>query len=233
MKNERPRYMPDAAQVLKDCDPTTFDERQGKALERVRDAGLLERLTPEPAGRVSAPSPWAKDGGGADGVDKAALPSARVPAAASTPAEERPVTKAAAPVKPARRWPVSWIVVMGCIGVGLTAMLTAVLVMLGRTTEPKASAPTESAMATVDAVPSATVIPRTAATAKAPALPVAPSTPSATTIPAPSAPPRKLPSKVHAPPEEPHAAVPPAPVKAPQAPPSAPPEPPPSPKIIE
>jgi hypothetical protein len=148
--------MPDVGKVLKDYDPATFDERQRKALAKVREAGLIDRLTPEPAGRVSAPSPWAKDAAEAEaGLDGAALPSAMAPAA---PAEERPVTKRAAPPEGARRrWPATWIVVLGCIGFMLAVGLMSVVVMMGRSTDPKGQAgPGESAaVATAPSAPAA------------------------------------------------------------------------------
>ena len=89
MKNDRPKYMPDVAKVLRENEPTAFAERERNALAKLREEGIIERFTPAPGARVSAPSPWAKDGadGAGAAIDKAELPSAMAPAV-----EERPVT---------------------------------------------------------------------------------------------------------------------------------------------
>jgi cytoskeletal protein RodZ len=192
MTPARGRNKPDVDRILEEYDPATFEQRQRKALAKVHEAGLIERLTPEPAGRPGARA------------------SAMGPAA---PAEERPVTK---PARPAarRRWPATWVVVLGCVGVMLTAMLAAVLVMTARAREAadkaaamlsaaaRAPAVTTAPIATV--APTATVAPLAAA-------------PSTAALPPPSAQPRRsLPVKPHEPQEAPSAAVP-----APQPPPTA------------
>jgi hypothetical protein len=122
MKDDRQKYMPDVEKVLREHDPATFDERQRKALTRAYQAGLIDRLTPQPDGRVSAPSPWATAGAeaAAGEIDKAALPSAMAPDA-TAPVEERPVTKRVGPVEAMkRRWPQSWKLVLGFALVGLS-----------------------------------------------------------------------------------------------------------------
>jgi hypothetical protein len=132
MKNDRPKYMPDVAKILRENEPAAFEARQRKALAKVYEAGLIERLTPEPVARPSGPSPWAKEGAGAGAeIDAAALPSAMMPAASLAPAEERPVTKAARPV--VWVWPATWKLVAGC---ALLAVAMPLLVVLaGRSKE--------------------------------------------------------------------------------------------------
>jgi hypothetical protein len=166
MKHDRPKYMPDVAKVLRENEPAAFAERERQALAKLREEGLIERLTPEPAKRVSAPSPWAKDGEGAGGeVDKAELPSAMMPAA-----DERPVTKPVETSAAKQWWPPSWKVAVGVAVMTALAFGLAVGVMAGRAKE-KATAAAASAIvvmpsasATEEVVPNATAIPRPAAT---------------------------------------------------------------------
>jgi hypothetical protein len=213
MKHDRSKYMPDVGKVLQETDPATFDERQRKALEKVREAGLIERLTPEPAARVSAPSPWAAKGDSADGasaeIDKAALPSAMGPVA--TRAEEPQVTTVAKPKTAVRRWPVSWKVMAGgaLLTVAALGMLVGMIVM--HVKEPADKAP---------AMPSATAMPSTTAMEEAVpnawAIPSAEATASVTAMPSATAVPRvKLQGKPRAVSDDPYdAAVPIAPVTA-------------------
>jgi hypothetical protein len=153
------KYSPDMATLLRETDPAKRRANRLKALESV--------ARPTPAGFFRP----ADD-------DVEALPST----GAATGAEERPVTKAAAPAKAARRWPATWLLVLGCIGVGLTAMLTAVVVMLGRTTE-SAGAVTPARSAAANVVPSVTatanVVPSVTATASATVMPSVTATASA------------------------------------------------------
>jgi hypothetical protein len=121
MNNDRPKYVPDVAKVLRDNEPAAFDERERQALTKLRQEGLIDRLTPEPASRVSAPSPWGKKGASAE-IDAAALPSAMMPAA-----DVQPVTKPVAARGEKRRWPGTWIVVGGAIAFMLAVGLVAVV----------------------------------------------------------------------------------------------------------
>src|SRR5262245_25022036 len=105
MKDDLNKYDPDVRKVLAESTPERIKERWRKAVEKLVDAGLIDRVTPPPEGhpeaeppegatpgadtRASAPSPWAA-GAGSE-IDKGELPSAMAPAA---PPEERPVTKA-------------------------------------------------------------------------------------------------------------------------------------------
>jgi hypothetical protein len=152
------------------------DTTPEKVAERVHKA--LQNVDPTDLARRSAPAPV-------------------------LPAEERPVTK---PARPAarRRWPATWIVVLGCVGVMLTAMLAAVLVMTARAKEaadkaaarmsPAATAPAVTTAPTATAAPvqpTATAVPTTTTGAS----PVMSGTPSI------APPPRKLPAKRQAPQE--------------------------------
>src|SRR6185295_2402622 len=100
MKDDLSKYMPDVGKVIEESRPELVKARRRKAVEKLVDAGLIDRATPAPAAvpapaaRTSAPSPWAKDGGAGARIDfdREALPSAAAPAAVA-PAEERPVTK--------------------------------------------------------------------------------------------------------------------------------------------
>jgi hypothetical protein len=242
MKDDLSKYMPDVGKVLEESRPERIKARRRKAVEKLVDAGLIERETPPPAveARVSAPSPWAKDGEGASAeIDKEELPSAMAPAAAP-PAEERPVTKAAKPEAARQSLRASWRVVLACVGLLLAVMLTAVLVMVGRMKEAVSKAATTVAetakpgtMATTpdDGVPSGAALP--SPTAEATAMPAA----TATTTATPAS--RKLPVKrpgpkqEHVDPAPPTSAAPTAPRVLATAAPSTPPEPPPVPKIIE
>jgi hypothetical protein len=185
MKNDRPKYMPDVAKILRDNEPAAFEARQRKALAKVYAAGLIDRLTPEPVARVSAPSPWAKDEASAGAeIDAGALPSATMPAA-----EERPVTKAAE--RTVRTWPATWKLIAGC---ALLAVAMPVLVLMaGRSKEPNGQAAgTGSAMPAVVPSVAATEVPALngvaipSATADAPASVTA--TPQTTAVPAPGLP---------------------------------------------
>jgi hypothetical protein len=196
MKHDLRNYVPDVAKVLEESHPEAIEKRQRKAREKLREAGLLDRATPAPAARASAPSPWAKDGA-RPSFDQEALPSALVPAA---PAEDRPVTKAAAPA--VKRWPATWILVLGSIGFMLAVALTGVLVLMGRATvaAEKAAAVPPSAAATADPVP----IPKgTMDATGAPSAAAAPSTTataSVSTVPSSTAPPTASPTPSAAPP---------------------------------
>jgi hypothetical protein len=184
MTHARGRNKPDIDRILEEYDPATFEQRQRKALAKVQEAGLIERLTPEPTGRPSARA------------------SAMGPAA---PAEERPVTKPARPAAK-RRWPATWIVVLGCLGVMLTAMLAAVLVVTARARE--AADKAAAMMSAAARVPAVTTAPLATAATAQPSAPVA-AVPSAASIHPPSAQPRRLlPVKPHEPQEAPSAAVP-------------------------
>jgi hypothetical protein len=176
MTHERPKYMPDVAKVLRDNQPAAFAERERNALAKLREEGLIERFTPEPTARVSAPSPWAKDsadGAGAK-IDKAALPSANAPVA---PAEEPQVTTVAKPKTAVRRWPVSWKVMAGgaLLTVAALGMLVGMIVMHVKEPADKAPAmPSATAMpsttAMEEAVPNAWAIPSAEATASVTAM---------------------------------------------------------------
>jgi hypothetical protein len=163
MDHKRPKYMPDVQKVLRDCEPEVLEARTRKAIQKVYEAGLIDRLTPEPAPdrarRESAPSPWAKDGSDASagGIDKEALPSAMVPAP-SPPAEERPVTKRVGPVEAMqRRWPQSWKLVGAAGLVAVMAAPVTLAVLAWRTREPVAKvAAASAAPAVVTEVPSVT-----------------------------------------------------------------------------
>jgi hypothetical protein len=210
MTHERPKYMPDVAKVLRDNQPAAFAERERNALAKLREEGLIERFTPEPTARVSAPSPWAaKDGGAGAEIDKAALPSAMGPVA--TRAEEPQVTTVAKPETAMRRWPVSWKVMAGgaLLTVAALGMLVGMIVM--HVKEPADKAP---------AMPSATAMPSTTAMEEAVpnawAIPSAEATASVTAMPSATAVPRvKLQGKPRAVSDDPYdAAVPIAPVTA-------------------
>jgi hypothetical protein len=158
------KYEPELKTILREIDPERAKRRQEEAMESLQrptppmffepvERGGAEDGAPEDeAARVSAASPWAKDGAGA-GIDAAALPSAMRPAAVA--AEERPVTKTARPAA-RRRWPASWILVLGGVGFLLAVALLAVVVMLGKAKE---SADRATARTSVAAAPSATVVP--------------------------------------------------------------------------
>lgn len=49
MKPDLRRYVPDVARVLEESHPDKVKARRRKALEKLREEGLIERLTPEPA----------------------------------------------------------------------------------------------------------------------------------------------------------------------------------------
>ena len=238
MKEDLSRFDLDVGKVVEETTPELVKERRRKAVQKLVDAGMIERETPPPAADAaaavgtSAPSPWAKDGASAE-IDAAEPPSARMPAA---PAEETPVTKAARPaVKAGWHWSQPRKVIAVCAVVGVAMPVLVLLAGHMKETGTAASAtPPPSTAASAAAVPSAaatvpsvTVSPTT--TADAPPPPTMPAAPSATTMPVPTAPLRKLPRKPQQPREEPHDTVPPAAVTtAPTAP-----EPPPVPKIIE
>jgi len=165
MKNDRPKYMPDVAKVLRENEPTAFAERERNALAKLREEGIIERFTPAPGARVSAPSPWAKEGAGAE-IDKTELPSAMAPVA--TGAEEQPVTKAAAS-ELAKAWKPSWKVVAGLASFVVTVALVSVIVLVGQMRDAARKAPAmPSATATEEVVPNAMAIPRPVATAAEP-----------------------------------------------------------------
>jgi len=97
MGDDLRKYMPRISTIMRETDPRKMEERHRAALQDpALQAAIAERADETPATpRVSAPSPWAKPGAGE--IDKAALPSALMPAppAATAPEGERPVTKPA------------------------------------------------------------------------------------------------------------------------------------------
>jgi hypothetical protein len=184
--------MPDVAKVIQNCDPAALEERQRKALAKVYEAGLIERLTPEPTPSPgshddaeppsAAPSPWVVSDTAAE-LDKTALPSALAPSAVV----DEPVTKAASPEMPRRRWPATWIVVLGCIGFMLAVGLLTVIVLLGRTKATGADVPAPSwttpAPATAQTTPEPTAIEAQSTVAMSATMPARPPDPAATPAP--------------------------------------------------
>jgi hypothetical protein len=202
MKRDLSKYMPDVEKVLAECDPATFDERQRKALAKAHEAGLIDRLTPEPLhvpepqpqrepepqpkpdaqhmARVSAPSPWAKGGTGAT-IDAAALPSATAPKAE---ADAAPV---AAPVKqqtPAKFAP-KHVALAVAGGLMVAAAAIGMPMLMERRVQPQAEVMTAAAPAGAGA---ATGAPPSAATAPSAGVTAAPS--ASATASAAAAPPR-------------------------------------------
>ena len=196
MKEDLSRYDPDVARVLKETTPEQIKERRRKAVQKLVDAGMIDRETPPPGGhaedeeaiegaapagetRTSAPSPWAKDGGSGE-VDKAELPSAMMPAA-----EDRPVTKRAAAAEPEKTSKTSWKVFAGLAMFVVTVALLSVIVLVGQMRDAARKA---AAMPRETATPRATVAPTAAAVPTMTAVPSAMETPSTTgaAIPPPS-----------------------------------------------
>lgn len=220
MKDDTDKYKPDVARVLQEMDPARVLERRRETLAKFY--GSEKEAEAEPAEmRVSAPSPWSKGGAGAE-VDKAALPSAMMPAAdvppMTTPVETR---------RAKRRWSESWRVVGGLALVAAVGVGLAVGVIAGRAKERAKVAEAMSAAVGTSAVvvPSAAAVPSAPATA-IPALSATP-VPSATAVSTSSAPHKqtgKPPIKLR----EPHGDPPSAP-----APTATPVEPPPPPKYFE
>jgi hypothetical protein len=230
----KPKYEPDMESIQRGIDP----RRAKRDLDNARES--LQRPTPpmffqkvpgeaaakeseEPRG--SAPSPWAAEGDGAGAeIDKAALPSALMPAAAG--AEEPPVTTrtAAAELEPAPKRP--WKVVLGLVAFVVTVALVSVIVLVGQMRDAARKAAAASATS-MTAVPSATAVPSVTATEEA-VMPSATAAvvPSATARVMPSAvPPRRPPIKPRQQQDAPHDAAPPPSAKSP--------EPPPPPKFVQ
>jgi hypothetical protein len=149
MSKDRPHYAPDVAQTLRDADPATFEAQERKAVAKLVEAGLIDRLTPEPERRPSAPSPWAKGAGAttAPGIEKEAL----MPAA-----EERPVTKAAATP---RAWPRTWKLVVIAGAVGLAAPFLSLAIMRSAERTEKAASTAATATTSAAPAPSVTAVP--------------------------------------------------------------------------
>jgi hypothetical protein len=230
MKEDLSRFELDVGKVVEETTPELVKERRRKAVQKLVDAGMIERETPPPAAdaavRVSAASPWAKDGVSAE-IDAAELPSALMPAAA--PAEERPVTKAARQaVKAGWHWsqPRKVIAVCAVVGVAMPVLVllaghmketgTAASATALPSTGPGVAAP-PSTGAGAAAVPSVTVSPTT--TADRPPPPTASAAPSATTMPSATVAPTKPHGKASTPAEQPDAgAVAPLPTAEPATP---------------
>ena len=143
MKHDLRNYVPDVAKVLEESRPEALKERERTASVKLREAGLVERGTPEPAARTSASSPWSKDDAG--GLDKAALPSAMTPATddpapyeVSEAAEERGATRLQEPVRGRRRTRAL------LLGLALLAVTTLFAVVVVRR-EPKSNEETPAA----------------------------------------------------------------------------------------
>jgi S-DNA-T family DNA segregation ATPase FtsK/SpoIIIE len=246
----KPKYEPDMESIQRGIDP----RRAKRDLDNARES--LQRPTPpmffqkvpgeaaakeseEPRG--SAPSPWAAEGDGAGAeIDKAALPSALMPAAAG--AEEPPVTTraAAAELETAPKRP--WKVVLGLVAFVVTVALVSVTVLVGQMRDAARKAAAAASATSMTAVPSATAVPSVTATEEAPSVTAVPSAtatvmPSATarTSAASSGPSSRLPASRKVATDDPHknVAVAPSPPRTattvepePPAAPSAPPPPP-------
>jgi hypothetical protein len=222
--------LPDTAAFLKEVGPRRADEK-------LRDASL----TPVPA-RVSAPSPWAKGAPDADGIDKAALPSAMRPEATGAAAEaDTTHVKPPAPRPPPRRPRASTPKMIGAV-IAVFAPLVLMYALLvrpnethsatgsdatGHATSSASGAPrTAAAPSTQSAAPVPSTAPTTSAAAP-PAVTSVPSTaPSATTRPNPRHPEPRTRGGI----DDPYDSGTPAPMKTvePVAPPPPPPPPPPS-----
>jgi hypothetical protein len=177
MSRNRPKYMPDVAKLLQECDLENIEAQERKALTPLLEAGLIDRLTPEPVAAASAPSPWAKDASGAGGgeIDKAALPSAIRPMEAA-PAEERPVTKRAGAGEAARQpLPKSWKLVGAAAVVAVAAPV--MVVAAGQWNQWKGS------QGRAPEPPSTSTMPNGIAPPRATTVPSAPVAPSATVAP--------------------------------------------------
>ena len=186
MEPKRPKYMPDVERVLRECEPEVLEARTREAARKAYEAGLIDRLTPEPVKRPSAPSPRAKgaaDAAGAAEIDKEALPSAMAPAA-----EERPVTKTAAP---ARGWPATWKLVAAFAAVAVVAPFLSLAI--SRSVPKTERAASTAGPSTVAAPSVATVVMRAATATAALSASAAPSAAMPSASAAVSAPP--LPAK--------------------------------------
>jgi hypothetical protein len=149
MKHDLRNYVPDVAKVLEESGPEALKERERTASVKLREAGLVERGTPEPAARTSASSPWSKDGTG--GLDKAALPSAMTPATddpapyeVSEAAEERGATRLQESVRGRRR---TRALLLGLALLAVSALFAVVVVRQKPTSKEEAPAATAAAQA--------------------------------------------------------------------------------------
>lgn len=188
MKDDTDKYKPDVAKVLEEMDPARVLERRRQTLAKFYGGENAREAEPAEA-RVSAPSPWGKGGASAE-VNKAALPSAMMPAT-----DVPPMTTPVGTRQARRRWPASWKVAGGLALVVAATFGLMVGVMAGRAKERTKAAETASAgvVPSVTAtVPTASAIPVRSATA----LPTAPPAP-ALSVPPPSSATMHAPDRPH------------------------------------
>lgn len=232
-KDTRDR-MPSLTTVIRYMSPDAIAERRRKAREN------FGRVTPVPAGAepvldeaphatdtpdaepTSGPSPWAQAG---VEIDKAALPSATMPARTSDPADPEPARdeKAAARGLHGRRH--TWIIVAVCTVVAVVGPI--LMIIAGRTRRPVEEHGGVATASARPAAPATSPAPMSPSASVAPALTAVPSS-APTAAPAPSSVPAAVTARPAPAPER--LSAPPVPKAAAAAADAGPPAPPPQPK---